>query len=247
MIADARRPPGLGRALRDAAVDLYYHSIRLVPANLAWGAALVLILVLASQGAWLVALLASPLLTLALIGIARLAGLIVRAEEVVLSDAWSAARERARPAALVGIVSVVATAVLGTNLAVGLATGTPVGLMLAALAGWGLVGLWLTSLPFWILLGDPARTAWSAADVLRLTGLLLLARPWLLVGLGLASALVLVASAILVAALLIVSVAYAALVTAHVILPAADRLSAQSSSFPALPVEPPVMEMSAPD
>ncbi len=136
----------------------------------------------------------------------------------------------------------VATAVLGTNLAVGLATGTPVGLTLAVLAGWGLVGLWLTGLPFWILLGDSARAAWPAKDVLRLTGLLLLARPLLLVGLGLATAVILVVRAILGAALLIVSVAYAALVTAHVILPAADRLSAQSSSLPALPLEPPVME-----
>jgi hypothetical protein len=246
-MADARRAPGIGRALRDAAVDLYYHSIRLVPANLTWGAALVLVLVLASQGAWLLTLLASPLLTLTLVGVARLAGHMVRGEEVVLSDAWSAARERARPAVLLGIVSVAATAILGTNIVVGLATGTPVGLMLAALAAWGLVGLWLTSLPFWILLSDPVRTAWSAADVIRLTALLLLARPLLLVGLGVASALVLVVSAILVAALLIFAVAYAALITAHVILPAADRLSAQSSSFPALPVEPPVMEPSAPD
>lgn len=246
-MAETRRAPGLGRALRDAAVGLYYHSVRLVPANLAWGACLVLILVLASQGAWLVALLVSPLLTIALVGVARLAGHIVRGEEVVLADAWSAARERARPAIVTGLLSVAAAAVLVANVAVGLATGTPVGLTLAVLAGWGLVGLWLTSLPFWVLLADPARTSWSPIDVLRLTGLLLLARPLLLIGIGLVSAVVLVVSAVLVAALLILSVAYAALITAHVILPAADRLSAQSPSFPALPVEPPVMEPSALD
>ena len=173
--------------------------------------------------------------------------MIVRHEEVVLSDAWRAARERARPALVVGILSVAATAMLASNLAVGIATGTPVGLGLAVLAGWGLVGLWLTSFPFWILLADPVRTTWSAVDVIRLTGLLLLARPVLLVGLGLVSAVVLGVSAVLVATLLIVSVAYAALVTAHVILPVADGLSARSTSFPALPVEPPVMEPSAPD
>lgn len=246
-MTDARREPRLARALRSAAVDLYYNSVRLVPANLAWGAALVLILVLASQGAWLAALLASPLLALALVGVARLAGLIVRREEVVLSDAWRAARERARPALVAGVLSVAATAILASNLAVGLATGTPVGLALAVLAGWGLLGLWLTSFPFWILLADPARAAWPASDVIRLTGLLLLARPVMLVGLGLVSAVVLGVSALLVAVLLIASVAYAALVTAHVILPAADGLSARSTSFPALSVEPPVMEPSAPD
>ena len=246
-MADARREPGLARALRRAAVDLYYHTIRLVPANLAWGAALVLILVLALGGAWPGALLASPLLALALVGIARLAGLIVRGREVVLSDAWDAARELARPAVVVGLLSVAGSLVLGTNILVGLATGTPVGLLLAVLAAWGLVALWLTSLPFWVLLADPARTGWSAAEVLRLTGLLLLARPLTLVGLGLATAVVLVVSAVLVAVLLVVSVAYAALVTAHVILPVADGLSASSTNFPALPLEPPVMEPSAPD
>ena len=106
------------------------------------------------------------------------------------------------------------------------------------LAGWGLVGLWLTSLVFWTLLADPARAAWSAADVARLTGLLLLARPAMLAGLGLATAVVLIISAILVAALLIVSVAYAALVTAHRVLPAADRLSARSTRFPSVAVAP---------
>ena len=246
-MAVARREPGLARALRLAAIDLYYNTIRLVPANLAWGAALVLVLVCASQGAWLGALLASPLLALALVGVARLAGLIVRHEEVVLSDAWHAARERARPALVVGILSVAATAVLATNLVVGMATGTPVGFALAVLAGWGLIGLWLASFPFWILLADPARSEWSAPDTIRLTGLILLARPLMLVALGLVSALVLVVSSVLVAALLILSVAYAALVTAHVVLPVADGLSARSSNFPALPLEPPVMEPSAPD
>ncbi len=246
-MADSRREPGLARALRLAAIDLYYNTIRLVPANLAWGAALVLVLVFASQGAWLGALVASPLLALALVGVARLAGLIVRHEEVVLSDAWRAARERARPALVVGILSVAATAILASNLVVGMATGTPVGFALAVLAGWGLIGLWLTSFPFWILLADPARSAWSAPDTIRLTGLILLARPLMLVSLGLVSAVVLVVSSVLVAALLILSVAYAALVTAHVILPVADGLSARSSNFPALPLEPPVMEPSAPD
>jgi len=246
-MADARREPGLARALRLAALDLYYNSIRLVPANLAWGAALVLVLILASQGAWLGALLASPLLALALVGVARLAALIVRHEEVVLTDAWHGARERARPALAVGILSVAATAILASNLTVGIATGTPVGLALAVLAGWGLIGLWLTSFPFWILLADPARSAWPAPEVIRLTGLLLLARPVMLVSLGLVLAVVLAVSAVLVAVLLIVSVAYAALVTAHVILPIADGLSARSTNFPALPLDPPVMEPSAPD
>ena len=191
-----------------------------------------LILVLASSGAWLAALLVTPDLTLALVGVARLAGLIVRGEEVVLSDAWRAGHERALPAIVGGLLGVAASAILATNLSVGLSSGSPVGFSLAVLAGWGLVGLWLTGFPFWTLLADPARVAWSATDVARLTALLLLARPMMLAGLGLALAAVLLASAVLVAALLVVSVAYAALVTAHCVLPAADRLSATSTKIP---------------
>ncbi len=243
---DGSPEPGLRRALRTAAVDLYYQSVRLVPANLVWGAALVLILVLASSGAWLAALLVTPVLTLALVGVARLAGLIVRGEEVVLSDAWRAGHERALPAIVGGLLGVAASAILATNLSVGLSSGSPVGFSLAVLAGWGLVGLWLTGFPFWTLLADPARVAWSATDVARLTALLLLARPMMLAGLGLALAAVLLVSAVLVAALLVVSVAYAALVTAHCVLPAADRLSATSTRFPSVAVAP-VTEPSTPE
>ena len=243
---DAGRELGLWGALRTAAVDLYYQSIRLVPANLAWGAALVAIVLLAASGAWLAAVLAMPLLAVTFVAVARLAGLIVRREEAVLSDAWRAGRERAVPALIGGILTVGASAVLGTNLAVGLATATPVGLVLAVLAGWGLVGLWLTSLPFWTLLADPARAAWSATDVARLTALLLLARPAMVAGLGLVLAVVLLISAVLVAALLVVSVAYAALVTAHRVLAAADRLSVTSTRFPTVAVTPST-EPSTPD
>lgn len=245
-MAEADRDPGLGGALRAGAVDLYYHSVRLVPANLVWGLGLAVVLLIAATGAWFVALLAAPFLALPLVGVARLAGLIARGEEVVLSDAWRAARELGRPTLGAGILSVGATAVFATNIAGGMATGTPVGMSIAVLAAWGLVGLWLLAFPFWVLLADPARSGWSAGDVARLTGMLLLVHPIRLVGLGLASAAVLVISAILVAAILTVAVAYAALVTAHLILPAADRLSVRSPTFPALAAAPPVTE-AAPD
>jgi hypothetical protein len=237
---------GLGGALRAAAIDLYYQSIRMVPANLVWGLGFTAVLFTA-VAVGPVALLAAPLLALPLVGVARLAGLIARHEEVVLSDAWTAARERAGPALIGGILGVGATAALTTNIAVGLANATPVGLSLAVLAAWGLVGLGLLAFPFWVLLGDPARVAWPALDVVRLTGMLLLVHPLRLVGLGLVVAAALVIGAVLVAALLTVAVAYAALVTAHRILPAADRLSAGTPTFPALALASPITEPVAAD
>ena len=58
-MADVRRPRGTGlaAAFRAAAVDFYYQSIRLVPANLLWGLAFL---------AWLVVTVSTgPLVTLA--------------------------------------------------------------------------------------------------------------------------------------------------------------------------------------
>jgi hypothetical protein len=246
LTAEALRDTGLGGALRAGAVDLYYHSIRMVPANLAWGLGFAGVLFVAvSLGP--VALLGAPLLALPLVGVARLAGLIARHEEVVLSDAWAAARDLAGPALIAGSLGVGATAALTTNIAVGVANATPLGLSLAVLAAWGLVGLGLLAFPFWVLLGDPARAAWSVIDVGRLTGMLLLVHPLRLVGLGMVVAAALLIGAILVAALLTVAVAYAALVTAHRILPAADRLSAGTPTFPPLALAPPVTEPVAAD
>ena len=74
----ARAPaaPRLGGALRGAAIDFYFNSWRLVPANLAWSAGLVAILALAATVS-LLALLLVPLLALPTVGIYRLAALIL--------------------------------------------------------------------------------------------------------------------------------------------------------------------------
>ena len=195
--ADARRGPGLGRPFD----SLGRPVLPVDPARACESGV--------GRGPWssswclrrrergYYALLASPLLTLALVGVGRLAGHIVRGEEVVFSDALRGplASGLGRRSSWVSSAWAV-TAILGTNIVVGLATGTPMGFALAALAAWGLVGpVAERAFPFWILLADPVRTAWSAADVIRLAALLLLARPLLLVGLGAASALVLVVSA----------------------------------------------------
>ena len=90
----------LPRALRRAAVDFYYQSIRLVPANIVWGIVLVALgLAAISLGTW-VAIVGAPLLGPPLAGIFRLAGLVTRGRHVVLTDAFEAARELFVPALL---------------------------------------------------------------------------------------------------------------------------------------------------
>jgi hypothetical protein len=227
--------PGVRAALRAAVVDFYYHSIRFVPANTAWGAGVVLLLAVAMFASPLVALACSPLLAIPLAGVARLAALVARGHDVVLSDAWAAWRSHGPRALAVGVLFVVGAVVLVTNLLTGLRGGGPLGWSIATLAGWGIVGLWVAAFPLWVLLADPARDAWSMGDRLRLVGVLVLAEPGRLVLLAVASLVVFAISAVLFAALLTVSLGYVLLVSARTVLPAADRLaSRRANRFPAL-------------
>lgn len=224
--------PGIRTALRLALTDAYYHAIRLVPANLAWGLGLVVVLGLGFGGQPVLAVIAAPLLALPLVAVARLAGEIVRDEDVVLSDAWIAVRELAGPALLGGALMTVATVVLTANVRFGLTAGTLPAIATAVLAAWGLVALWLLVLPYWVLLADPARSGRGPAAAAREAVALLFIEPRRLVGLAIVLTVVLVVASVLVAALLAVAVAYAALVTARVVLPAADRSAGVSELVP---------------
>lgn len=216
---------GVREAARLALFDLYYHSIRLVPANLAWGLGFAVVLSAVALGAPLVALIGAPLLALPLVAIARLSGSLVRSQDIVLSDAWHAARELARPALVAGSLITVATLVLVSNVQLALAAATPSSFAVGVAAGWGLVALWLVALPFWVLLADPARAGRGSLAAAREAVALLLVAPGRLLALAVVVTAVLLIGSVLVAAVLTVAVAYAALVTAHVVLPAADRLA----------------------
>lgn len=211
--------------LRLAVSDLYYHSIRLVPANLAWGIAVLAVGWVTVTVSPVLALVLAPLLAFPLVAVARLAGLIARGHDVVLSDAWDAARQRPGRTLLAGIAVEAVVVVLAANAAIGLTTASPLGLGLAILAGWGLLAIALTALPFWVILADPARTDIGVADAARLAAGLLLVRPGRLLGLAAVLVIVLGVATILMAALLTVGVAYAALLTARTVLPAADHIA----------------------
>lgn len=219
------RVPGIRSAVRLAAGDLYFQSIRLVPANLAWGLGFIVVLGVVAGGATFAGIALAPLLALPLVALARLAGEIVRGEQVVLSDAWQAVRELARPALVAGALTIGTTLILLSNVRLGLMAGTVPALAMGVLAGWGLVAIWLVAFPFWILLADPARSGRGWPKAAREAAALMLVEPLRLIALALVVTAVLVIGSVLVAALLAVAVAYAALVTARVVLPAADRLA----------------------
>lgn len=217
------RPP-LRAIVRIALTDYYFNSMRLVPANLAWGAAGILVALIGL--AWpLGGVLLLPLLALPTAAIFRIAGRIVRGDpDVGLRDLAAPYRHGAGATILIGAAFVAVGAILGTNLVVGLAGDDPFGWVLATLAGWGLIALWCGSIVAWPLIVDPARAAMPVRDRLRLAVRLMLVDPLRFGALGLVVALVVAASTVLTAAILTISVAFVALVACRSVYAAADRL-----------------------
>jgi hypothetical protein len=223
-------PPRLAGAVRAAAVDFYYHSIRLVPANVAWGVPFTMALWLAFGGAIVPAICIAATLGVPTAGIFRLATLAARGEDVNLSDAFAAWRAYFVPALVGGVALTVAATVFATNVATGVGIGSPPGWALATLAGWGLLATWTFSLAFWPLLVDPARHHLSSIARAKLAALLVIAFPGRLGALATVSAILAIISTVAFAAIVTVSVAFIALITARYCLPAADRLEARLSS-----------------
>jgi uncharacterized membrane protein YesL len=216
--------PRLGRVVRAALSDFYFNSGRLVPANLVWGASAVVLWLV-----WLVwplaALGLSPLLAFPTVAVFRVAGRIVRESgDGSFRAVLAACRDDAGPTLLLGLAFVASTLILGTNLAVGLTQSEPLGWVIGTFAAWGLVVLWCAAIVTWPLVVDPERASQRIGQRLRLAGLLLLAFPVRFVLLGALVAIVTLVSAVLLAVLLTVSIAFIALIACRYMYPAADRL-----------------------
>jgi hypothetical protein len=222
----ARADGGLGSAIRTAAFDFYYQSIRVVPANILWGISVLAVLAVATAGGPLGTLAVAPLLAIPYVGVVRLAALAARGRDVVLSDVVRAYREFGLPAVGIGLLTTLAVALLASNVVVGATMGGLGGWVFATLAASGLLGIWVVGFPVWVLLVDPNRADRPARDRLRLGVLLVLAAPGRMAALGALLLIVLLLSTVAFAALLTISVSYAALVAARYVLPLADRLEA---------------------
>jgi hypothetical protein len=222
-----RRPargPGITASFRAAMVDFYYQSIRLVPANLFWGLSFLVWLIVSVSTGPLVTLVLAPLLAIPYVGVARLAALTARGHDVVLSDDVDAIRRFGLAALVAGAIMTLAVAILASNAFLGANVGGPVGWVLTTLALAGLVALWVFLVPFWVLLVDPEREAKPLRARVRLAALLVVAAPGRLAWLGVLLAIVYLVSTVAFVALLTISAAYAALVSARYVLPLADRL-----------------------
>ena len=220
----ARAGGGLRSAFRAAAFDFYYQSIRVVPANILWGIALLAVIAVAIQGGPIVTLAAMPLLAIPYVGIVRLAAMTARGRDIVLSDVWRAYRQFGVPALGIGVAATLAATLLASNVVVGATTGGLLGWVFATLAASGLLAIWVLGFPLWILLVDPERADRPLRGRLRLAVLLVVAAPGRLTALAVLLLIVLLISTVAFAALLTISVSYAALVAARYVLPLADRL-----------------------
>lgn len=228
-----RSLPRIGAVVRPALTDFYFNSLRLVPANVAWGVWLIGAVLVGM--AWPVGGLATlALLALPTAGIFRVAARIVRVDAAPGSwaIAWPYLHAPAGTAAI-GVAVVGAGIVLASNVVAGLASGEPLGWLFATFAGWGLVGLWCGAIVAWPLIVDPARDGWPVRERLRLAGRVLLVNPLRWAGLGLLVAIIVAVSLVLTAAILTVSVAFVALVACRVVYPVADRLEALLGGAPA--------------
>lgn len=212
-------------AIRRALVDFFYNSIRLVPANVLWGAVLIALGWLAIVvGVWL-AILGLPLLGLPLVGIYRLAGHITRGEEVVLSDVVTAARQQFLPAIAFAAAVAWGLGLLAFNVVAGLASSNLLGYGIATLAGWGFVAFSIYAVVAWPVLADPARTGEPLRNRLRLAAYLVLAAPFRMAALTLLAVVLWVVSTIAFAAIVTITVSFVACLSTRVVLPDADRLA----------------------
>jgi hypothetical protein len=221
-------PPSLRGSVRSAAADFLAHSWRLVVLNLAWGAALLALLVATAVTplAWLLA----PLLALPTVGVYRLAALVVRDEPVSIGAGFAAWGHHGGRALLVGAGLLGAGVVFGTNLVTGLEARGILGWSLATFAAWGLAATGVLAAITWPLLADPRRDGMRLRDILRLAVLLGLAHPLRFGALAAVLLALLVVSALAVVVVLTVAVGLAALVDCRYVLPAADRLATRLES-----------------
>jgi uncharacterized membrane protein YesL len=208
--------------LRLAAEDLYYHGVRLVVANVVWGiGALLTAYALSRSLAGFVALVLMVPLTVGLMGMATA---LVRERSLVMSDFVSSMRARFWRLQALGVGQIGVVTVAAFDLILGLQLGGIIGLVLAVIAFYTGLAIWVLSLTVWPIVVDPERRNEPVRSGVRLGALLVLAHPLRMGLLAIVLAALTVASTILVAAMITFAAAYIALVAAHFVLPAADRL-----------------------
>ncbi len=214
--------------LREAASDLYYHSLRLVAGNLLWGVVLLATLWVGVTAPSLL-LIGGVILVPISIGLMRMATSVVREGHTVMSDFSAAFRPRAWRHLALGLGQLMLLVVAAVDLLIGVQLGGMLGTFLALSAIYMVFAVWALGLTCWPVLLDPLRSDEPIRHNLRLGVALALAGPVRLSGLALLLGAFLAGSTVLAALLLTVAVAFAFLVAARYVLPAADRLEGRET------------------
>jgi len=219
--------PRLGRVLRTAAEDVYYHGVRLVVANLVWGIGALLTAYAVTRS--VLGLLALALMVPLTVGLMGMATALVREHSVVMSDFARPIRGRfwrllALAAAQLGLTIIVAF-----DLVLGLQIGGILGVVMATVAFYSGLALWVLAWTIWPLVTDPERKEEPVRACVRLGALLVLAHPIRLGVMAVVLAAITAASTVLAAAIITFAAAYMALVAAHFVLPSADRLEGRET------------------
>jgi hypothetical protein len=199
---------------------------RFLPANIIFGVILILLLlsITSTAVAWALAVA----LVLPAAGCMRLATTLLREGHTDFGEFISVLR---RPWLVLGLglAQVAALLVLSVDVTVGITSGSFIGGVLSVSALWGLTIGWTFAVVAWPIVMDPLRDAESLRTRLRLASLLLLAHPLRMGGLALVLGAFLFVSTIAIAAIVTVSLAFALLVAARYVLPAADRLEGRAT------------------
>lgn len=220
-------PPTIAGSLKSAAGDFYFNSWRLVPANVIWGALLLIVLVLG--GVWLPLLGLVFLLAVPAAGMYRLAALIQRGEPVAFTDGLAAMLRFAGPALLIGISATFAVVVFTADIAIGLSSGGIAGGVFAILGAYADLAIVMYLVVAWPIVVDPLREQTSLGRRLRLAFFVVAARPGRIFVLTLVIGAITLISTVLIVMLLTVSVAYVSLVATRYVLPAADRFEGRAT------------------
>jgi hypothetical protein len=215
-------PPRLGRVLKTAGVDLYYHGVRLVVVNVLWGIGFIIAIYLLTRS--LLGVFALIPLVPMTMGLMGMAAIVHREQTLVLSDFTRSIRSRLSSGLVIGCAQIVLLVMAVVNLLIGVELGGVLGLGLAVVAFYTVAAVCLLAVVAWPLLMDPLRAAEPAKDVVRLGVILILAHPLRIIGLAALVGAMLAVSTVLAAALVTFAGAYVFLVCAHYVLPAGDRL-----------------------
>jgi uncharacterized membrane protein YesL len=215
----------IGRAVRHAAIDFYFNSLRFVPANLIWSFGVLAVLFLGV--AWPPALLLGVMVAGPLAGMHRMAALLARGEAASFSDFVEGMRRFGVAAIGVAAGAVITAIVLTTNVATGFGSGDPLGWFLGATALYGDIALAMFLVALWPILVDPRHEAAPLRRRLQLAGLVVIGRPGRLFLLTALIVLLLAIATALFAAIVLVAVGYVSLLATRWVLPTVDELESR--------------------